>query len=60
MKRTWRKWQSKAGYIGIETIIVTGLMFALGAIAWQSFYDEGAVMIQHVNDATLGVLEITI
>ena len=44
--RIWmNKMQGKSGYISIETIIVWGLMMALGAYAWAKFYDLGEVTI---------------
>lgn len=34
-----RKFQKKAGFVSIETLIVAGLMIALGAYAISEFYN---------------------
>jgi type II secretory pathway pseudopilin PulG len=49
-----KKLQEKAGFISIETIIVAGLMIALGAFAIQKFYLIGQEQtdnaLAHVNE----------
>ena len=44
-----KKLQEKAGFISIETIIVAGLMIALGAFAITQFYAVG----QHTTDKAI-------
>lgn len=50
-----RKLQEKAGFISIETIIVAGLMIALGAFAIQKFYTIGE---EQTNNALANVNEV--
>ena len=50
-----KKLQEKAGFISIETIIVAGLMIALGAFAIQKFYLIGE---EQTNNALANVNEV--
>ncbi|TCJ98256.1 UNVERIFIED_ORG: hypothetical protein BDK47_11842 [Anoxybacillus amylolyticus] len=36
-----RKLKEKAGYVSVETVVVAGLMLALGAYAISQFYEVG-------------------
>lgn len=42
-----RQLQESAGFISIETIIVVGLMIALGVFAIQKFFDIGQEQTDH-------------
>jgi type II secretory pathway pseudopilin PulG len=50
-----KKIQEKAGFISIETIIVAGLMIALGAFAIQKFYLIGQ---EQTDNALANVNEV--
>jgi len=50
-----RKLQEKAGFVSIETIIVAGLMIALGAYAISRFYTAGQ---ERTDEALLRVDEV--
>jgi len=50
-----KKLQEKAGFISIETIIVAGLMIALGAFAIQKFYLIGE---EQTSNALANVNEV--
>lgn len=51
-----KKWMgNKAGYVSIETVIVAGLVIALGAFAMQEFYTTAQSIVEasmkNVEDA---------
>lgn len=60
MKKMWRFFQRKSGYIGLETVITAGLIFLLAAWAWTWFIDTGKNVVNHANQLTLSVLEIKV
>lgn len=50
--------KEKAGYISLETIIVAGLVLALGVFGMIQFYDAGSVTTEHAIDQVLSVTEV--
>jgi len=60
MKKVWKSLQDKSGYIGIEYIILAGLIMALGAWAWIKFYALGEELVDGAGEKTRTVLEITV
>lgn len=54
------KLQDKAGYISMETVILAGLVMALGTWAWIRFYDTGEVVIQNAIELHSAVRSVTV
>lgn len=54
------KLQEKAGFISIETIIVAGLMVALGAYALSEFYTIGQMQTDRAMNSVNRVMEVAV
>lgn len=52
--------QGKAGFISMETVIISGLMMALGAWAWVRFYATGEALIDNAIELHTAVREVTV
>lgn len=60
MKKLFGKFQNQMGFIAIETVIVAGLMVALGAVALGSFSQNGKDVIFASADRVAQVLDISV
>jgi len=55
-----RKLQQKSGFISIETIIVAGLMVALGAYAIQEFFNVGQMQTDRAVNNVNRVMDVAV
>lgn len=55
-----RKLQQKSGFISIETIIVAGLMVALGAYAIQEFFNVGQMQSDRAVNNVNRVMDVAV
>ncbi|MFF2531489.1 hypothetical protein ACFVS2_21515 [Brevibacillus sp. NPDC058079] len=60
MKQVLNTLKSKAGFISIETVIVAGLMIALGAYAVTQLYMAGQSTTEKAIDNVNKVLDVTV
>lgn len=52
--------QQKSGFISIESVIVSGLLLALGAWAWVRFYAISEIVIENAIDLNKEVQSVTV
>jgi hypothetical protein len=55
-----KKMQEKAGFISIETVIVAGLMVALGAYSIQEFFNVAQMQTDRAMNNVNRVMEVAV
>jgi hypothetical protein len=60
VKRLFQKLKGEAGYVSVETVIVAGLVIALGAYALTQFYMVGQATTEGAVDNINKVFDVNV
>lgn len=60
MKTLFKKWQSKSGFISVETVIIAGLMIAFASVATAEYYATSNTVLGTSVERVHQVQEVTV